>query len=140
MQSNQSLPIARDGRPRAPAPFAPRVPELQVSIDWKSASSWLHLLKLWSLRQTRSGSVNILYWAWTVTSAIQASHCPFESKLAQYAAHGFGRPLHFVAYTTSSARSHRRRTDVPTDAPRIRRAYRNAGGCGRPPSNSQGRK
>src|SRR5690348_8816114 len=56
MQSNSSLPIATRDRLHAPAPCAPRVPGLQEKIDLMSSSSWLHLLKLWSLRQTRSGS------------------------------------------------------------------------------------
>jgi hypothetical protein len=34
-----------------------RVPELQVDIDRRSSSSWLHPPKLWSLRQTLGGSL-----------------------------------------------------------------------------------
>jgi hypothetical protein len=48
----------RDGviSPRDPAPSAPRVRAPRAKTCSSSCLSWLHLLRSWSLRQTRGGS------------------------------------------------------------------------------------
>src|SRR6516165_8214537 len=55
-RSERSSPIATDAHVRDPAPAAPRGNGPQARTCCLSACSWLHLLKSWSLRQTRSGS------------------------------------------------------------------------------------
>src|SRR5882672_6777603 len=57
MKSKQPPPSARHARPRAPEPSEPHGSALQVRICSSSCLSWLHLLKSWSLRQSRGGSV-----------------------------------------------------------------------------------
>src|ERR1044072_172723 len=58
MKSKQPPPSARHARPRAPEPSEPHGSGLQVRIcSSSSCLSWLHLLKSWSLRQSRGGSV-----------------------------------------------------------------------------------
>ena len=53
----QPPPSARHARPRAPEPSEPHGSGLQVRIcSSSSCLSWLHLLKSWSLRQSRGGS------------------------------------------------------------------------------------
>src|SRR6478672_3538244 len=56
MKSKQPPPSARHARPRAPGPSEPHGSGLQVRICSSSCLSWLHLLKSWSLRQSRGGS------------------------------------------------------------------------------------
>src|SRR6267142_2662680 len=56
MKSKQPPPSARHARPRAPEPSEPHGSALQVRICSSSCLSWLHLLKSWSLRQSRGGS------------------------------------------------------------------------------------
>src|SRR3954470_21894978 len=56
----RSSPIATDAHVRDPAPAAPRGNGPQARTCCLSACSWLHLLKSWSLRQTRSGSYRTL--------------------------------------------------------------------------------
>jgi hypothetical protein len=55
--STQSSASGTDTPPRDPAPSVPLAPELQAKIGSSSCLSSLHLLKGWSLRQTRGGSV-----------------------------------------------------------------------------------
>ena len=55
MQSGTSPPIARHIPPDDPEPCAPHAHALPENIDSMS-SSWLHLLKVRSLRQTRGSS------------------------------------------------------------------------------------
>src|SRR5262245_33741008 len=43
-------------RPRGPQPSGPRAPGPREKTCCWSASSWLHLLRSWSLRSTRGGS------------------------------------------------------------------------------------
>src|SRR5262245_25609692 len=43
-------------RPRGPQPSGPRAPGPREKTCCWSASSWLHLLRSWSLRSTRRGS------------------------------------------------------------------------------------
>src|SRR6476661_6991412 len=54
---DRSSPIATDAHVRDPAPAAPRGNGPRARTCCLSACSWLHLLKSWSLRQTRSGSL-----------------------------------------------------------------------------------
>src|SRR4029078_3784226 len=56
MKSKQPPPSARHARPRAPEPSEPHGSALQERICSSSCLSWLHLLKSWSLRQSRGGS------------------------------------------------------------------------------------
>src|SRR5438094_7322450 len=56
LRPKRSSPIATDAHVRDPAPAAPRGNGPQARTCCLSACSWLHLLKSWSLRQTRSGS------------------------------------------------------------------------------------
>jgi hypothetical protein len=49
-------PTATDAHARDPPPSAPRGHGPQAKTCSLSCSSWLHLLKSWSLRQTRGGS------------------------------------------------------------------------------------
>src|SRR5436190_635145 len=56
LRPKRSSPIATDAHVRDPAPAAPRGNGPQARTCCLSACSWLHLLKSWSLRLTRSGS------------------------------------------------------------------------------------
>jgi len=56
-QSTSKPPTRRRTRPHAPSPSVPLDRALQANTSSRSRScSWLHPLKLWSLRQTRGGS------------------------------------------------------------------------------------
>jgi hypothetical protein len=55
-QSRPALPNATYVHARDPKPSAPRGLAPQARTYSLSCSSWLHLLKSWSLRQTRGGS------------------------------------------------------------------------------------
>src|SRR5262245_17911055 len=57
LRSKPPLPIATGAHARGPEPAAPRGNGPQAKTCCLSACSWLHFLKCWSLRQTRSGSV-----------------------------------------------------------------------------------
>src|SRR5262245_41397109 len=46
-------------RPRGPQPSGPRAPGPREKTCCWSASSWLHLLRSWSLRSTRGGSLTV---------------------------------------------------------------------------------
>src|SRR5262245_3507600 len=48
-------------RPRGPQPSGPRAPGPREKTCCWSASSWLHLLRSWSLRSTRGGSNRLQY-------------------------------------------------------------------------------
>src|SRR3981189_624300 len=56
LRSKQPPPSARHVRPHGPEPSAPHGFGLQERICSSSCLSWLHLLKSWSLRQSRGGS------------------------------------------------------------------------------------
>src|SRR4030081_1415024 len=56
LRSKQPPPSARHVRPHGPEPSAPHGSGLQERICSSSCLSWLHLLKSWSLRQSRGGS------------------------------------------------------------------------------------
>src|SRR6478609_4270972 len=58
-QSSQWPTTARRGRLRDPAPSVPPAAGPQAKTGSRSSWSWLHLLKGWSLRQTRGGSLLI---------------------------------------------------------------------------------
>src|SRR5512147_1048038 len=61
MQSTPSRPIAKGDRLGGPIPSARPALALQVSISLRSSSfPWLHPLKIWSLRETRRGSLRAL--------------------------------------------------------------------------------
>src|SRR4029077_8423364 len=49
-------------RPRGPEPSGPRGPGPREKTCCWSASSWLHLLRSWSLRSTRGGSVAVIHF------------------------------------------------------------------------------
>src|SRR5271170_6022675 len=55
-QSTRPQTSARRARLRDPEPFAPRGRGPPERTCWSSCLSWLHLLRSWSLRSTRSGS------------------------------------------------------------------------------------
>src|ERR1700727_2572819 len=55
-RSMRPRPSARHARLRDPKPFAPRGRGPRKRTCWSSCLSWLHLLRSWSLRSTRSGS------------------------------------------------------------------------------------
>src|SRR3981189_3055968 len=57
LRSKQPPPSARHVRPHGPEPSAPHGSGLQERICSSSCLSWLHLLKSWSLRQSRGGSI-----------------------------------------------------------------------------------
>src|SRR5262245_26346589 len=57
LRSKPPLPIATGAHARGPEPAAPRGNGPQAKTCCLSACSWLHFLKCWSLRQTRSGSL-----------------------------------------------------------------------------------
>src|SRR5882672_1049842 len=59
-RSKQPPPSARHVRPHGPEPSAPHGSALQVRICSSSCLSWLHLLKSWSLRQSRGGSIYLI--------------------------------------------------------------------------------
>src|ERR1019366_100003 len=59
LRSKQPPPSARHARPRGPEPSAPLGPGLRERICSSSCLSWLHLLKSWSLRQSRGGSKSL---------------------------------------------------------------------------------
>src|SRR5262249_22051686 len=48
-------------RPRGPQPSGPRAPGPREKTCCWSASSWLHLLRSWSLRSTRGGSLEAVF-------------------------------------------------------------------------------
>src|ERR1019366_1392221 len=56
LRSKQPPPSARHVRPHDPEPSAPHGSGPQERICSSSCLSWLHLLKSWSLRQSRGGS------------------------------------------------------------------------------------
>src|SRR5262249_13825864 len=62
-------------RPRGPQPSGPRAPGPREKTCCWSASSWLHLLRSWSLRSTRGGSTPRLarsrHWDGGVLVAVQ---------------------------------------------------------------------
>src|SRR5882724_513690 len=58
LKLKRSSPSATDAHVRDPAPAVPRGNVSQAKTCCLSACSWLHLLKRWSLRQTRGGSDN----------------------------------------------------------------------------------
>src|ERR1022692_1189924 len=55
-RSKQPPPSAMHGRLRVPEPSVPHGSELPERTCSLSCLSWLHLLKSWSLRQSRGGS------------------------------------------------------------------------------------
>src|SRR6202522_2959711 len=55
-RSTRPPPSATHARLRDPKPFAPRGRGPRKRTCWSSCLSWLHLLRSWSLRSTRSGS------------------------------------------------------------------------------------
>src|SRR5664280_2591696 len=57
LRSKQPPPSARHVGPHGPEPSAPHGSGPQERICSSSCLSWLHLLKSWSLRQSRGGSV-----------------------------------------------------------------------------------
>lgn len=57
-QSTSPPPSARDARSRDPKPSEPHAPGPRLKTCSLSCSSWLHLLKSWSLRQSRGGSLS----------------------------------------------------------------------------------
>src|SRR5450830_331294 len=61
-RSKQPSPNAMHGRPRGPEPSAPHGSGLPERICSSSCLSWLHLLKSWSLRQSRGGSHLCIHW------------------------------------------------------------------------------
>src|ERR1039458_2767350 len=70
LRSKQPPPSAMHGRLRVPEPSVPHGSELPERTCSLSCLSWLHLLKSWSLRQSRGGSVIALVgFSWTVHSA-----------------------------------------------------------------------
>src|SRR5665647_1108477 len=56
LRSKQPPPSAMHGRLRVPEPSVPHGSELPERTCSLSCLSWLHLLKSWSLRQSRGGS------------------------------------------------------------------------------------
>src|SRR5271169_5962798 len=60
LRSKQPPPSARHARPHDPEPSAPLETALQERICSSSCLSWLHLLKSWSLRQSRGGSWRVM--------------------------------------------------------------------------------
>src|SRR5207302_10584515 len=56
LKPKRSSPSATDAHVRDRGPTAPRGNAPQAKTCCLSACSWLHLLKSWSLRQTRGGS------------------------------------------------------------------------------------
>src|SRR5205807_7852949 len=57
LKPKRSSPSATDAHVRDRGPTAPRGNAPQAKPCCLSACSWLHLLKSWSLRQTRGGSL-----------------------------------------------------------------------------------
>src|ERR1035437_8498794 len=57
LRSKQPPPTARHVGPHGPEPSAPHGSGPQERICSSSCLSWLHLLKSWSLRQSRGGSL-----------------------------------------------------------------------------------
>src|ERR1017187_5269112 len=57
LRSKQPPPSAMHGRLRVPEPSVPHGSELPERTCSLSCLSWLHLLKSWSLRQSRGGSL-----------------------------------------------------------------------------------
>src|SRR5450756_670637 len=57
LRSKQPPPTARHVGPHGPEPSAPHGSGPQERICSSSCLSWLHLLKSWSLRQSRGGSI-----------------------------------------------------------------------------------
>ena len=56
-RSTSPTPSARHAHPHDPEPSAPHGSGFQERIYSSSCLSWLHLLKSWSLRQSRGGSL-----------------------------------------------------------------------------------
>src|SRR4029078_8743988 len=82
MKSKQPPPSARHARPRAPEPSEPHGSALQERICSSSCLSWLHLLKSWSLRQSRGGS------HWSLCSMAAAAGISYSSVQRIWRAHG----------------------------------------------------
>src|ERR1019366_1627604 len=62
LRSKQPPPTARHVGPHGPEPSAPHGSGPQERICSSSCLSWLHLLKSWSLRQSRGGSKPFSRW------------------------------------------------------------------------------
>src|SRR5664280_3825245 len=62
LRSKQPPPTARHVGPHGPEPSAPHGSGPQERICSSSCLSWLHLLKSWSLRQSRGGSLLYVFW------------------------------------------------------------------------------
>src|SRR5450759_1459284 len=69
LRSKQPPPSARHVGPHGPEPSAPHGSGPQERICSSSCLSWLHLLKSWSLRQSRGGSVRHNAIVETLTNA-----------------------------------------------------------------------
>src|SRR5664280_2722053 len=75
LRSKQPPPTARHVGPHGPEPSAPHGSGPQERICSSSCLSWLHLLKSWSLRQSRGGSLLRL------TALTEAEHESYKKKI-----------------------------------------------------------
>src|ERR1035437_8036759 len=69
LRSKQPPPTARHVGPHGPEPYAPHGSGPQERICSSSCLSWLHLLKSWSLRQSRGGSLPACHALYSSDSA-----------------------------------------------------------------------
>src|SRR4029079_836532 len=97
MKSKQPPPSARHSLPRAPEPSEPHGSALQERICSSSCLSWLHLLKSWSLRQSRGGSVGLerfpllgISQGCAISIAYAAKHPERVSRLVLYGGYAKG--------------------------------------------------